>query len=277
VGLVLLARWARGTSTVADWVARYPGVAPLPAGTPVGTPAWVVVLHFLNLFFLALVVKSGLMVRTTRRPAGHWTRRNRPSSGRRKATTITLEQWFHVSIDLLWLVNGLVFAVLLLTSGRWARLVPTSWDVLPNAASAALQYLSLAWPQANGWVAYNDLQMLAYFGIVFLLAPLAALTGWRLSALWPSALDRVYPIERARAVHYPVMFAFVAFVVAHVTMVLSTGVLRNLNHMFAGRDDASWLGLAIFAVALALVVVGWVAVRPAVLRPLAATTGKVTR
>lgn len=276
VVLVLLARWARTQGAVADWVARYPGVAPLPAGTPVGTPAWVAVLHFLNLFFMVLIVKSGLMIRNTRRPAGHWTRRGRPA-GRRRATTITLEQWFHVSIDLLWLVNGLAFAVLLLTSGRWARLVPTSWDVLPNAASAALQYLSLAWPGENGWVAYNSLQLLAYFGTVFLLAPLAALTGWRLSALWPSALDKVVPIERARAVHYPVMLAFVVFVVAHVTMVLTTGALRNLNHMFAGRDDTSWLGLAAFALALALVVVGWVAVRPVVLRPLAASTGKVTR
>jgi thiosulfate reductase cytochrome b subunit len=278
VALVLIARWARAQPAVADWITRYPGVAPLPAGSPVGTPAWVAILHFLNLFFMTLIIKSGLMVRTTRRPAGHWTRRGRGRAGRKPAT-ITLEQWFHVSLDLFWLLNGAIFAVLLVTSGRWTRLVPTSWDVLPNAASAALQYLSLNWPGENGWVAYNALQLLAYFGTVFLLAPLAALTGIRLSALWPtgSALDRAYPIERARAIHYPVMQLFVLFIVVHVVMVLTTGALRNLNHIFALRDDTSWIGLALFAVAIVLVAVGWAAARPVLLRPLAAATGKVTR
>lgn len=278
--LVLLARWVRAQPAVADWVTRYPGVAPLPAGAPVGTPAWVAITHFLNLFFMVLIVKSGMSIRHTRRPSGHWTRRFPPPRAGRRPTTITFEQWFHVSLDMLWLVNGLVFAVLLLASGRWVRLVPTSWDVLPNAASAALQYLSLQWPHENGWVAYNALQLLAYFGTVFVLAPAAALTGVRLSALWPKnnpTADRLYPIERARAVHYPVMLLFVLFVIVHVTMVLTTGALRNLNHMFALRDDTSWLGLGGLAIAVVLVVAAWVAARPVVLRPLAALTGKVTR
>jgi thiosulfate reductase cytochrome b subunit len=280
VGIVVIARWMRELPAVADWVTRYPGVAPLPEGAPVGTPAWVAITHFLNLFFMVLIIKSGLAVRNTRRPSGHWTRRLPPPRPGRRPTTITLEQWFHVSLDVLWLVNGTIFAVLLLTSGRWVRLVPTSWDVVPNAASAALQYLSLQWPHENGWIAYNALQLLAYFGTVFLLAPAAALTGVRLSALWPKdkpALDRLYPIERARAVHYPVMLLFVVFIVTHVVMVATTGVLRNLNHMFALRDDTSWFGLGVLALAVILVVTAWVAARPVVLRPLAALTGKVTR
>ncbi|MBU4214164.1 MAG: hypothetical protein KJ792_05865, partial [Actinobacteria bacterium] len=117
VVVVVIARWVRDLPAVTDWVARYPGVAPLPAGAPVGTPAWVAITHFLNLFFMALIIKSGLAVRRTRRPSGHWTRRLPPPRPGRRPTTITLEQWFHVSLDVLWLVNGAVFAVLLLTSG----------------------------------------------------------------------------------------------------------------------------------------------------------------
>ena len=74
---------------------------------------------------------------------------------------------------MLWLLNGLVFYVLLFATGQWRRVVPTSWDVLPNAASVALQYLSLDWPTENGWVAYNSLQILAYFVTIFIAAPLA--------------------------------------------------------------------------------------------------------
>ena len=39
--------------------------------------------------------------------------------------------------DSLWLLNGLVFYVLLFTTGQWRRVVPTTWAVFPNAAVGA--------------------------------------------------------------------------------------------------------------------------------------------
>src|SRR5699024_3266243 len=116
------------------------------------------------------------------------------------------------SLDILWLVNGVVFVVLLFATGHWARIVPTSWEVFPNALSTMLQYMSLDWPTENGWVNYNSLQQLAYFSVVFLAAPLAAITGVRLSGVWPNnatTLNKIYPIELARAIHFPVMLFFV--------------------------------------------------------------------
>ena len=65
-------------------------------------------------------------------------------------------------MNTLWLLNGLIFYLLLFLTPQWKRLVPTSWTVFPNAASVAMQYLSLDWPTENGWVAYNGLQLLAY-------------------------------------------------------------------------------------------------------------------
>ena len=124
------------------------------------------------------------------------------------------------------MINGVVFVVLLFTTGHWLRLVPTSWEVFPNALSAGLQYVSFDWPTDNGWVNYNSLQQLAYFTTVFLAAPLAAITGFRMSGLWPKkaeTLSKAYPIEWARAVHFPVMLYFVAFIVVHVFLVLATG------------------------------------------------------
>jgi thiosulfate reductase cytochrome b subunit len=160
------------------------------------------------------------------------------------------------------------------------RIVPTSWEILPNALSTALQYASLNWPTENGWINYNALQVLAYFSIVFIASPLAMLTGIRMSGAWPKnakVLNKVYPIEVARAVHYPVMLYFAAFVVVHVFLVLATGALRNLNHMYASTDETSWTGLWIFAVSVVVTVAAWLLARPLFLRPIAALTGKVGR
>ena len=87
--------------------------------------------------------------------------------------SIGLARWWHLGVDALWLLNGVVFYVLLFATGRWQRLVPTSWDVFPNALSVLIQYLSLNWPAEHGWVAYNGLQLIAYFVTVFIAAPLA--------------------------------------------------------------------------------------------------------
>ena len=43
--------------------------------------------------------------------------------------------------------------------------------MFPNALSVVIQYLSLDWPTENGWVAYNGLQLFAYFVTVFVAAP----------------------------------------------------------------------------------------------------------
>lgn len=273
--LVILARWAWEQPVVADFVVRYPGIS--TAATQPGTPAWVVALHALNVFFLAQIVRSGTAIRAARRPIGHW----RPHRGRGKQqlAPITVEQWFHVCLDLLWLACGAGFVALLFVTGRWVRLVPTSWDVFPNAASVAVQYLSLHWPQHDGWVAYNALQMLAYFGVVFVLAPLAALTGLRMSFLWPRrpSVGRWFTVERARAIHFPVMVAFVVFVVFHTGLVASAGAVRALNHMFAARPDDSLSGVLGLGIVLLCTVAALAAARPVVLRTLAGLTGKVTR
>lgn len=281
VAIVLAARWLRETPALQSFLLDYPGETPLPDGAPVGLPAWLGWQHFLNALFLLLIIRTGWQVRTTQRPAAHWTRNNAGLiRTKNPPTKISLDLWLHLSLDALWLLNGLVFIVLLFVTGQWMRIVPTSWEVVPNALSAALQYASLEWPHENGWVNYNSLQVLAYFVVVFVAAPLAILTGIRMSGAWPKGatrLNRLYPIELARAVHFPTMLFFVFFVIVHVTLVLSTGALRNLNHMYAATDDDSWWGLVFFGVSVVVMAAAWVAARPLVLRPIAALMGKVSR
>ncbi|MEY4312949.1 MAG: hypothetical protein RLZZ319_458 [Actinomycetota bacterium] len=281
VGVVLLAQWIRATEWGAAFIAQYPGSTPVPAATPEGFPWWLNFQHFLNAFFIILIARTGWLVRTTRRPAAYWTRTNRGLIRTKgEPRKISLDNWLHLTLDALWVLNGIVFVVLLFTTGQWARLVPTTADVFPNAASAALQYASLDWPHENGWVNYNSLQQLAYFTVVFIAAPIAILTGIRMSNAWPgprATISKIYPLAVARALHLPTMIFFVLFIIVHVTLVLTTGALRNLGHMYAGTDTEGWLGLGLFAGSLVLTVAAWFLAKPAFLQPLASLTGKVTR
>ncbi|TAM66246.1 MAG: hypothetical protein EPN48_18095 [Microbacteriaceae bacterium] len=278
---VLGVRLLLATEPLQHFLASYPGTSALPAAAPVGFPGWLAWQHGLNVLFLLMIVRTGWQLRTVQRPAANWTRRNTGLiRTKNPPKTIPLHLWLHLSFDTIWVLNGLIFYVLLFATGQWARIVPTSWDVFPNALSAALQYVSLNWPLDDGWTAYNALQLLTYFVTVFIAAPLAIITGIRMSPAWPvraTQVNRVYPIGLARAVHFPVMLYFVFFVIVHVTLVLSTGALRNLNHMYALRDDQSWIGFIVFAVSLVLMAAIWVAARPTVLRPIAALTGKISR
>ncbi|MCU1478808.1 MAG: hypothetical protein JWQ64_3501 [Subtercola sp.] len=279
--VVLIARLLVSTSAVQDFLVTYPGQTPLPAAAPVGIPVWLEWQHFLNAFFLVLIIRSGWLVRTTLRPPASWTRNNTGLiKTKGKPKRISLDLWFHLTMDSFWFLNGIIFVVLLFSTGQWMRIVPTSWAIFPNTVSAALQYASLQWPTEDGWVNYNSLQVLTYFATVFLAAPLAAITGIRMSGAWPSKakrLNRIYPLEVARAIHFPVMLYFVVFVIIHVTLVLATGALRNLNHMYGGQDAVNWWGFGIFVVSLLVTAGAVVAARPLVLAPIAGLMGKVGR
>ncbi|MFS0910599.1 cytochrome b/b6 domain-containing protein [Microbacterium sp. 179-I 3D2 NHS] len=256
-----------------DFLAAFPGEYEPPIPVEPGFAPWVNWAHFFNMFLIVLIIRSGLRVRTEKRPTVFWTPRNKPKG------KISLTLWFHQALDILWLVNGVIFVVLLFVTGHWVRIVPTSWEVFPNALSAALQYVSFDWPHENGWNNYNSLQQLAYFVTVFVAAPLAAITGIRMSGLWPKRAERLskaYPVEWARALHFPIMLYFVAFIIAHVALVMLTGFLRNLNHMYAAQDAATWTGFWVFIASLVVLAIGWAAARPLVLAPIAKLFGTVS-
>lgn len=281
LAVVLTAQWLRQIPAVKSFMTDFPGESRLPEGAPVGFPAWLGWQHFLNTLLILLLIRSGLMVRRNRHPDTYWTRDNKGTiRTENPPTKISLDLWFHLTLGALWVVTGIVFYILLFTTGQWSRLVPISWDVFPNALSTAIQYASLNWPTEQSWVNYNSLQLLAYFATVFVAAPVAVMTGIRMSGAWPmnaKFLNKVYPIGVARAIHYPVMLYFVVFIIVHVALVMATGALRNLNHMYAMRNDTSWVGFGIFAASLVVIVVVWIAAQPLFLRPVASLTGKLSR
>ncbi len=301
VGLIVavaVAKGLRAMPAVQDFIERYPGtVAPPDAEQNAGFPMWVGLLHFFNLFLMIFIIRSGLQILSDH-PRLYWTRHSTPgrdwfrfqkpvpddplwtakedSVGLPRQIglpgirhSIGLARWWHLGTDTLWLVNGLLFYVLLFATGQWVRIVPTSWAVFPNALSVMIQYLSLQWPIENGWVAYNSLQLLAYFFTVFVAGPLALITGLGMSPALSTRFKRiskVLSIQTARSLHFLVFAWFLLFIVIHVTLVFTTGLLENLNHMYASRDDNSWVGFGVFALSMVVVIVGWVAATPLTLR-----------
>ena len=301
IGFVLLvigiavAKELREVPAVAQFVERHPGtVVPEGAEGVAGFPAWVGWQHFFNMLLLIPIIRSGLSILADH-PRLYWTRHSTPGrewfrmqkpvptdplyTAKQDSITlpngvglpsrrhsIGLARWWHLGMNTLWLLNGLIFYILVFATGHWLRLVPTSWEVFPNAVSVMIQYLSLDWPTDNSWVAYNSLQVIAYFLTVFVAAPLAFLTGLGMSPALSTKFRRissVFSIQFARSVHFLVLTWFLLFIVMHVTLVITTDALHNFNMMYANRNDAdSWHGFWIFAASLVVLTVVWVAVTP---------------
>ena len=270
--VVVGARWLMSLDAASRWVDKYPGeYDPSPAPDP-GFPLWARWQHYLNFFFMLLIIRTGLQVRHQQKPPAVW-------QSKRGGKKISIFLWLHTSLDVLWLVNGVVFVVLLFSTGHWTRLVPTSWKVFPNALSAALQYAAFDWPAERGWENFNSLQQIMYFLVIFVAAPLAAISGVRMSEWWPKqakTLNKLYPAPVARHIHYPTMIFFVFFVFVHVFLVFTTGFRENLNHMFAGNNSADWGGFLWFIGGLAVAVAAVMAARPLVLAPISSRFGQVS-
>ncbi len=295
---IAAAQGIRDIPAVQSFIARFPGthITAAAAANP-GMPWWVNLQHFVNLVFMLFIIRSGWQILVDH-PRLYWTRHSRPGAEWVRLTptmpddpmwtakqdsvdlprhvglpgvrhTIGLARWWHFTLDIGFLLNGALFYVLIFTTGQWRRLVPTSWDVFPNAASTLIQYLSLDFPANQGWVAYNGLQLLAYFITVFVAAPLALITGLGMSPALSTRFHRfskVFSIQLARSLHALVMLWFVVFIVMHVTMVFITGAGENLNAMFAARDSAGALGWIVFGIAMTLVLAAWFAASPFTLR-----------
>nr|WP_246335398.1 cytochrome b/b6 domain-containing protein [Microcella alkalica] len=250
----------------ASFVADYPGSYDPPPGTPDGFPAWLRWTHWLSAFLLLFIVSSGLHLRTGRRPPAFVTRRTTGPLAAKSPSRLGLHTWWHLVVDTLWVITGLIYLVALFASGHWQRLIPTDLAVIPHAVSAAVQYLALDWPAHDSWARYNSLQQLFYAATVVIAAPLATLTGLRLSPVWPDRWMRARgPLSdrAARRTHGLVLWYFLAFTVAHVALVLLTGARGNLNAIYAGIDDAeSWLGVGLFALSTGVMAAAWVLLRP---------------
>jgi sulfoxide reductase catalytic subunit YedY len=265
-----------------------PVFAPETAVKPYGFPAWLRMTHYVNFLFLILLVRSGLQILADH-PRLYWNVHCTPGTEWLRLTpvevpkdrvwtakedsrhlspwiglpgyrhTVGMARHWHFLSVLFWVGNGLVFVVLLFSTEQWKRLVPTSWQIVPDAWAVFVHYATFHLPpEPNGFYSYNALQQLAYFGVVFVLAPLAMLTGPSMSPAF-TARFTWYPKlpgnrQIGRSLHFLIMCAFLAFVFMHVTMVVLTGFVQNMNHIVVGTDDANPVGLYLGLLGVGVVV-----------------------
>jgi DMSO/TMAO reductase YedYZ molybdopterin-dependent catalytic subunit/thiosulfate reductase cytochrome b subunit len=277
-------------------VAGLPHIAALQtAANPAsshGFPLWLRLTHFLNFFFVMLLIRSGLSILMDHprlyfndhcTPGSEWIRltplkvpRDRLWTAKDDARYLTplvgtpgyrhsvglARVWHFINVHG-FIITGVFFVIMLFVTGQWRRLAPASPEVFGQAWKVAVHYATFHLPpEPNGFYAYNALQQIAYFLVVFVFGPLAILTGLAMS---PAVVNRFPWYARlfggrqtARSLHFLTMLGFVGFIVVHVGLVAITGFVRNMNHIVLGTDDLSPWGMVLGLAAIGLVVLSWV-------------------
>lgn len=248
-------------------------------------PLWVRLSHFFNFLFLILLIRSGMGI-IGAHPKLYWNDDANPGDEWARFTDKELpdeELWtaedesepyskwialpgldnlglarhWHFWPAALWTLTGVIYVVLLFTSGRWHELVPTSWAIIPGAWDAFVTYLQFEIPESEGL--YHPLQQLSYFFVIFILSPIQIATGIAMSP----ALEARFPWfqklfgghQGARSLHFVGTVIFVLFTVVHVALVGIHGFGPHLTAIVLGSADQSHalgVGIAVFAIAAVL-------------------------
>ncbi|MCF6158855.1 MAG: hypothetical protein E3K32_09845 [wastewater metagenome] len=273
------------TAAYIQWVTvGLPELPPVPEAVhePQGFPAWLRITHFINLLFLVLLIRSGLQILMDH-PRLYWNVHCTPGTEWLRLTSVEISpdhiwtakedsrylspwaglpgyrhtigmarHWHFLSV-LFWVANGMIYVILLFGTGEWRRLVPDSWQILPDAWAIFAHYATFhPPPEPDSFYRYNALQQLVYFAVVFVLAPLAIVTGPSMS---PALTNRFrwYPRlpgnrQIGRSIHFFIMCGFIFFLVIHVAIVTLTGLVRNMNHIVLGVNTSeitgTYLGMA---------------------------------
>src|SRR5690606_39015406 len=67
---------------------------------------------------------------------------------------------WHFTAATIWIISGIVYYGFLFMSGEWQRLIPTSWDVIPRAWEALINYAQFRIPPESAFQPYDALQQL---------------------------------------------------------------------------------------------------------------------
>ncbi len=253
-------------------------------------PYWVIVTHFLNIFFMLLLFRSGLEVLSSFPklywhddcpPGREWARFSKKMYGadsRKLWSSLDEEEswspvialpgkknlglgrhWHFMTIQF-WILTGAVYIAMVFATGYWHYLIPTSWSIFPDAVRAVGTYFHFRLAAPLPGQPFNAAQKLTYFFIIFIVAPLQIATG---AAMSPTVLAR-FPWygklfggkQGARSLHFIGLCIFAGFVVVHVFMVIIHGVPHEFAAMVLGSyGDSKTLGLAIGLLGLFLILV----------------------
>ncbi len=153
--------------------------------------------------------------------------------------SLALGRQWHFFFAWIFVLNGVAFAAYAFIGRHFTRdLLPKKSD-LRNLGKDVVDHLRLRFPKGEEALHYNVLQKLAYFSVIYIVAPLIVLTGLTMSPTMDAAIPQLLFIfggrQTARTIHFICAFAFVGFFVIHIAMVILSGPLNNLRAIITGR------------------------------------------
>ena len=135
----------------------------------------------------------------------------------------------------------LAYVIYLLTSRRLKRdLLPASRQLAPAAlVQDVWDHLRLRRARGVAAAHYNLLQKLAYICVVFVLVPVAILSGLTMSTAITARVPELFSLfggrESARTVHAILAGLLVAFVLIHIFQLFVAGFVTRVQAMITGR------------------------------------------
>lgn len=228
-------------------------------------PLWLRAAHFFNFLLLSLLVRSGLEILSAHprfywndhcTPGSEWlkfTKKRRPKDQLWTASdeetafpsaialpgheNLGLGRHWHFLADFAWVLTGFLYLMLLFVTPEWRRLIPTSWQIVPDAWYALRSYVGFHLVETPG--GYNALQQLSYAVVIFMLAPFSIATGIAMSpavaARFPWYIKIFHGRQSARSLHFLALCAFIIFFIGHVTIVALHGFRRELALIVLGE------------------------------------------
>jgi len=153
--------------------------------------------------------------------------------------SLALGRRWHFFFAWLWVVNGTCYLLWSLASRHLSRDLAMQRRDWRGIGRSIREHLHLHHPSGDEALRYNPLQKLAYLSVVFVLAPLAVLTGLSMSPQMDTVLGGWLALiggrQSARTLHFVVMSLFVLFTVVHVLMVVYAGPINEMRSMITGR------------------------------------------
>jgi sulfoxide reductase catalytic subunit YedY len=255
-----------------------------------GFPLWLRIEHYINIIFIGLLIRSGIQILAAHprlywndncTPGKEWirfTKRKVPVEKDVVYTSLDDEvrapawlalpggknlgigrHWHFFSV-IFWILNGVIYVILLVATGEWARLIPTSWSIFPAAFHTFLTYITFHIPPKSDFHPYDPLQQLAYAAVVFLLAPFMLLTGATMSPAvagrFPWYIKLFGGRQVGRSLHFLSLLAFTIFIIMHTALVLIVHFQDNIRDIVLGSERSNfWLAVYIAIAALVVVAI----------------------
>ena len=145
-----------------------------------------------------------------------------------------LAAWFLVVSGGFYLVSGIF------TGHFWRHLLPRGAEFTSRLFWQEIKsHLRLQIRKASGGPHYGLLQKCAYCTVIFLVLPLAVVTGLAMSP----AITATYPflsamfggVQSARTIHFFASVVLLLFLIVHVWMVIKSGFKRQMRAMTLGK------------------------------------------